>query len=103
MSMSKQDFIALADAIRELTPPQGTLCEQCHKREAVARGAFGSLYCSQCATDSARSLRLIDIGSVITCLADFCQSQNPRFMRDRWLGYIAGTCGKNGGSVRKVA
>jgi hypothetical protein len=30
-------------------------------------------------------------------LADFCQSQNPEFKRERWLSYIAGTCGKNGG------
>ncbi len=30
-------------------------------------------------------------------LADFCQSQNPRFDRQRWLDYIAGTCGPNGG------
>jgi len=33
----------------------------------------------------------------ISALADFCQSQNPRFNRERWLGYIAGTYGKNGG------
>ena len=30
-------------------------------------------------------------------LADFCQSQNSQFDRARWLGYIAGTNGKNGG------
>lgn len=34
----------------------------------------------------------------IRALADFCQSQNPRFNRERWLGYIAGTCGPNGGA-----
>jgi hypothetical protein len=33
-------------------------------------------------------------------LADFCQEQNPNFKRGRWLSYIAGTCGKNGGKVR---
>ena len=33
----------------------------------------------------------------IEFLADFLQSQNPRFNRERWLGYIAGTNGKNGG------
>jgi hypothetical protein len=38
--------------------------------------------------------RLIDM------LADFCQSQNPRFMRERWLGYIDGENGKNGGQVK---
>jgi hypothetical protein len=34
-------------------------------------------------------------------LAAFCKEQNPRFDRERWLGYIAGTCGPNGGTVRK--
>jgi hypothetical protein len=34
----------------------------------------------------------------IAVLADFCQDQNPAFMRDRWINYIAGNCGKNGGS-----
>ena len=33
-------------------------------------------------------------------LADFCQSQNSQFNRERWLAYIAGTCGPNGGTVR---
>ena len=33
-------------------------------------------------------------------LADFCRSQNPDFKRDRWLGYIAGENGKNGGSIK---
>lgn len=32
-------------------------------------------------------------------LADFCQSQNPRFNRKRWLSYIAGECGPNGGKL----
>ena len=33
----------------------------------------------------------------IRVLADFCASQSPNFNRERWLGYIAGTNGKNGG------
>lgn len=33
-------------------------------------------------------------------LADFCRASNPAFKRDRWLGYIAGENGKNGGSIR---
>ena len=33
-------------------------------------------------------------------LAAFCQSQNPRFNRQRWLDYIAGTHGPNGGKLR---
>lgn len=34
----------------------------------------------------------------ISCLADFCQSQNPDFNRERWLGYIAETNGPSGGA-----
>ena len=30
-------------------------------------------------------------------LATFCQEQNPRFLRQRWLDYVAGKCGPNGG------
>jgi hypothetical protein len=35
----------------------------------------------------------------INLLADFCQSQNENFNRERWLAYIAGECGPNGGKV----
>lgn len=38
--------------------------------------------------------------SAIDTLADFCASTNPAFNRSRWLGYIAGTCGPNGGAVK---
>jgi hypothetical protein len=38
--------------------------------------------------------------SVLPELADFCAEQNPRFDRERWLGYIAGTNGPNGGRVK---
>lgn len=57
MSMSKKDFIALADEIRHdgLTPEQ------------------------------------------LDSLASFCKRQNSNFMKDRWLGYIAGTNGPSGG------
>lgn len=34
----------------------------------------------------------------IELLADFCKSQSGAFMRDRWLGYIAGENGPNGGA-----
>lgn len=35
-------------------------------------------------------------------LADFCENQNPRFNRERWLDYIAGLCGPSGGKVKKA-
>ena len=69
--MSKKHFIALADAIREHN-------QRMDKRNFVNK--FGNVY--------------LDV------LADFCQSQNPRFNRERWLAYIAGECGPNGGRVK---
>jgi len=33
----------------------------------------------------------------ILALSQFCASQNPAFDRERWLAYIAGECGPNGG------
>lgn len=33
-------------------------------------------------------------------LADFCVSQNANFMESRWLAYIKGECGKNGGRAK---
>lgn len=35
----------------------------------------------------------------IQTLAEFCEMSNPRFNRERWLAYIAGECGPNGGKV----
>jgi hypothetical protein len=65
--MSKKDFIALADAIRE------------HNAD----------YCDDQFTEAQ-----------IDSLANFCRSQNYHFMRDRWLSYIAGECGPNGGTIK---
>lgn len=30
-------------------------------------------------------------------LAEFCAKQNPRFNWERWMSYIEGKCGPNGG------
>jgi hypothetical protein len=38
--------------------------------------------------------------SQLNALAFFCEQQNPNFNRERWLGYIAGECGPNGGTVK---
>ena len=32
-------------------------------------------------------------------VARFCQQQNSRFDRDRWLSYLRGECGPNGGKI----
>jgi hypothetical protein len=70
--MSKKDFIALADAIKA------------HNKQA--------------ALDSTSQVFTTD---QLETLADFCKRMNPRFMQDRWFGYIDGENGPNGGSIRK--
>lgn len=70
MSMIKKDFIALADAIKKENRSVGI------NQEAVFDGL------------------------AIECLADFCENQNRAFKRERWLSYIAGTCGPCGGRVK---
>jgi hypothetical protein len=67
--MTKKHFIALADAIRQ----QNEDAKICNAPHSVFKG------------------------SQLTALADFCEAQNGNFDRERWLGYIAGTNGKNGG------
>ncbi len=69
-SMSKKNFVALADSIRE------------HNRIARLNG-------ENVFTDDQ-----------LATLARFCALENPRFKRERWLNYIAGECGLNGGTVR---
>ena len=74
MSMSKKDFIALADAIRE------------HNRVAShpANAGMGAAFTSD----------------QLDTLASACKRANNAFMTDRWLDYIAGECGKNGGRIK---
>jgi hypothetical protein len=67
--MSKKQFVALADSIRE------------HNRLAKFNGENPF-------TDDQ-----------LAALARFCASVNPRFKRERWLDYIAGRCGPSGGTV----
>ena len=37
----------------------------------------------------------------LSFLADFCAAQNPAFDRERWLAYVAGDCGPNGGKLKR--
>ncbi len=71
--MTKQHFIALADHIRT-------------SNEIASFGGIPPIYPE----------------TAIQALAEFCQHQNPAFKRDRWLSYIAGECGKNGGKVKQT-
>lgn len=70
--MTNKHFIELADAIRsynEIAFPSGT--------------------------NIASPLQFTH--TQVLALADFCKSQNSQFNRERWLAYIAGECGPNGG------
>ena len=69
VGMSKKQFVALADSIRE------------HNRLAKFNGEHAF-------TDDQ-----------LAALARFCTSENLRFKRERWFDYITGRCGPNGGTV----
>lgn len=73
--MTKKHFIALADVIRQ----------------------FGERQRKADSTALIRTNGLLTTDLLTQALADFCASQNPRFQRGRWLAYIAGECGPNGG------
>lgn len=72
--MTKKDFIALADAIRD------------YNRRSPCVGI-------------AHDVRFLS--PHLDALAAFCLSCNPRFDRGRWLSYIRGECGSNGGAIRE--
>ena len=40
---------------------------------------------------------------VLSEICGFCRSQNGRFDDDRFRGYVAGTCGPNGGTIKQAA
>ncbi len=40
--------------------------------------------------------------SQIDILADFCRAQNPRFNYSRWIAYVNGECGPNGGAIKQA-
>ncbi len=69
--MTKKHFIALADSIEE------------HNRCAKDNTSYTAFTTDQ-----------------LSCLMDFCRHQNYNFNSERWLSYIAGTCGPNGGKVK---
>ncbi len=93
MSMSKQDFIALADMLRTARMGITTVCEE---HTAVKHDG-----CEDCDREWAEQTGHNPFKDEhIQFLADFCETQNPRFNRSRWLSYIAGECGKNGGKLK---
>ena len=75
--MTKKHFIALADTMKYQKP-------------------------CQIAKPKGYADRLETWQNIINGLADFCASQNPNFNRERWMDYIDGKCGSNGGKVKKA-
>ena len=73
--MTKKTFVALADSIRA------------YNAQAFSAG-----------TNIASPLKFTH--TQIQTLADFCAAQNPAFNRSRWLAYVAGDCGSNGGKAK---
>lgn len=93
MSMSKKDFIELADVLRlpGMMPA------------AIRRAIAGSTVVNGCKVTTDHLDEAIYQAVAIAIageLADFCKSQNGAFKRDRWIAYINGECGPNGGEVK---
>lgn len=38
---------------------------------------------------------------VLDAITRFCESQNPDFKKERWLKFLNGKCGVNGGQLKK--
>ena len=83
MSMSKKDFVALANTMRALQPNMGILQGLSTPQAHAAKDGQQTQW-----------------KLTVEALADYCSAQNPRFNRRRWLDYIVGKCGPNGGRVK---
>jgi len=70
MSMSKKDFIKLADALRAQKPQPNW-----------------------------SKNKMVQWRLDVNAISDVCLSQNPNFKPSRWLDYINGECGPNGGKI----
>jgi hypothetical protein len=80
--MSKKHFIALADCLRL----PGMI------RASIAQALALAL------PDVDVSFAVESVMSALTRdLADFCGEQNSRFNRERFIDYVQGMCGPNGG------
>jgi hypothetical protein len=75
--MTKKHFVELAQLVRDCKPQEHN-------------GVRGT----------ANSGQIYQWETMRDALASFCASQNPRFNRERWLAYINGECGPNGGTIK---
>jgi len=72
VSMSKRDFVKLADALRAERPG-----------------------------DNWNPNKRVQWELDIKAIANVCAESNPRFKRERWMSYVNGECGPNGGELRR--
>lgn len=79
--MTKKHFIQLADTIKAQRPNP----ENAKKGTSIRDFIDGQLTQWEQMRDA---------------IANFCQAQNPNFNRQRWLDYIEGKCGPNGGKIK---
>lgn len=84
--MTKQDFVALADAFKQSRPMVPFRAPQDTAEDAVREALYHGR------TQQWEDMR--------TALADLCAASNPRFDRERWLAYITGEVGPSGGAVK---
>ena len=77
MSMSKKDFIALADALRPVL--EGPVMVH----------------------ETGKPVKTIQ-GELVNALCAFMRGQNAQFKEGRWRAYLAGECGPSGGDLRKT-
>jgi hypothetical protein len=75
--MTKKDFILIADALREAS-----------QQANIRAGQTG--------VDMSAG-----VGFAVHFLADALSLSHERFKKERWLEYVAGICGPNGGKRRK--
>jgi hypothetical protein len=83
--MSKKDFVELADYLRKpgMIPAVVDRVLEQHDNGKIERAQLTNVLVAELANE----------------LADFCKAQNGNFDRERWLGYISGSNGVNGGKV----
>lgn len=84
--MHKKQFVALADHLRLAG----------HMPARIA-GIFDNAGMTTIGYEGVKSALL---SAVAEELADYCQSQNRAFNRERWLAYVNGECGPSGGKIK---
>lgn len=80
--MTKKHFIALANTVMESKPVDNSGPDTSDYTKGMELG------------------RKMQWEFMRERLAEFCKSQNSNFMMDRWVDYINGECGPNGGKVK---